>query len=163
MNEFIRKLDGLGRIVIPKEFRKLLKINNDSKLKITEEENYIKIEKYSEINNNIEELYKLKNIIKKELDLEILITDLDTTTEKELCLSKELVSKIKYGKIEIFNNIKDNLLNSDKKINYIILPIMIYGEIIGSIIGYSYKREITDLDKKILEIAISILIKDIEE
>ena len=41
-----RRIDELGRIVIPKEFRKVLKINNDSKLKITEENNYIKIEKY---------------------------------------------------------------------------------------------------------------------
>ena len=40
---------------------------------------------------------------------------------------------------------------------------MIYGELIGSIIGYSYKREIDDLDKKILEMSKLILIKDIEE
>ena len=58
MNEFIRKLDGLGRIVLPKEFRKDLKINDDSKLKVTEEDNYIKIEKYSEIDNNLETLLK---------------------------------------------------------------------------------------------------------
>ena len=46
MNEFIRKLDGLGRIVLPKEYRKKLKIYDDSKLKITLENNYIKIEKH---------------------------------------------------------------------------------------------------------------------
>ena len=62
MNEFIRRLDGLGRIVLPKEYRKLLKINDDSKLKISLEENYIKIEKYSDINTNLENLLNLQKI-----------------------------------------------------------------------------------------------------
>lgn len=163
MNEFIRKLDGLGRIVLPKEFRKSLKINNDSKLKITEEDNFIKIEKYSDINNNIENLFKLKNIIKKELNIDILITDLDNIIEKNINISKEILKIIKYGKIEILNNNKDILLNNDKNINLIVIPIILYGEIIGSVIGYSYNKEIDSIDKKILEIAISILIKDIEE
>ena len=163
MNEFIRRLDGLGRIVIPKEFRKVLKINNDSKLKITEENNYIKIEKYSDIDKNLEILLRLKNTIKKELDLEVIMTDTDTILEKDISLSRELISKIKYGKVEILNNSKDIIFNTNEELNIIIKPIMIYGEIIGSIIGYSKKREIDDLDKKILEIAVSILIKDIEE
>lgn len=163
MNEFIRKLDGLGRIVLPKEYRKNLKINDDSKLKITLENNYIKIEKYSDINNNIEKLLKLKKILKKELDLEILVTDLERIIGEDIDLDKNIIEKIKYGKIEIINDEKDLLFNKEKNINIIILPIMLYGEIIGSIIGYSYKREIDDLDKKILNLAELILIKDIEE
>lgn len=163
MNEFIRKLDGLGRIVLPKEYRKKLKINDDSKLKIAQEENYIKIEKYSDINNNLDNLLKLKKILKKEIDLEILITDLEKIIEEERELDSNIINKIKYGKVEIINDTKDTIFRNNKNINIIILPIIIYGEIIGSVIGYSYKKEIDDLDKKILELAILILIKDIEE
>lgn len=163
MNEFIRKLDGLGRIVLPKEYRKNLKIYDDSKLKITLEKNYIKIEKYSDINKNLERLLLLKKILKKELNLEILITDLDSSIEENIELSKNLMNKIKYGKVEIINDIEDELFKKEKKINIIIIPIILYGEVIGSIIGYSYKKEIDDLDKKILQLATSILIKDIEE
>ena len=163
MNEFIRKLDGLGRIVLPKEYRKKLKIYDDSKLKITLENNYIKIEKHSDININLEKLLLLKKILKKELDLEILITDLDSNIEECLELPKNIINKIKYGKVEIINNKEDELFKTNKNINIIVLPIILCGEIIGSIIGYSYKKEIDDLDKKILQLAISILIKDIEE
>lgn len=163
MNEFIRKLDGLGRIVLPKEYRKKLRINDDSKLKITLEANYIKIEKYSDINSNLDKILNLKKVLKKAIDLEILITDLDEVIEEEVSLSEEIINKIKYGKVEIINDVKDNLFDKDKNINIIILPIILYGEVIGSVIGYSYKKEIDDLDKKILEIAISIFIKDIEE
>ena len=163
LNEFIRRLDGLGRIVLPKEYRKLLKINDDSKLKISLEENYIKIEKYSDINTNLENLLNLQKILKKEIDLEILVTDLDEIINDTTKLKSEIINKIKYGKLEVLNKQKDILFNKKEIINFIIIPIILYGEVIGSIIGYSYKKEIDDLDKKILEIAISILIKDIEE
>lgn len=163
MNESIRRLDGLGRIVIPKEYRKKLKINDDSKLKITLENNYIRIEKYSDINNNLDKLTKFRKILKKELDLEILVTDLEEIIDEGIVLTEEIKNKIKYGKVEIINNKDDILFNPTKKINMIISPIILYGEIIGSIIGYSYKKEIDDLDKKILELAQLILIKDIEE
>lgn len=163
MNEFIRKLDGLGRIVIPKEYRKKIKINDDSKLKLTLEENYIKIEKYSDINNNLDKILNFKKTLKKKLDLEIIVTDLENSIEEDIMLSKEIINKIKYGKIEILNNISDILLKKEKNINIIILPIIVFGEIIGSLIAYSYKKTIDDLDKKILEIALSILIKDIED
>jgi len=163
LNEFIRKLDGLGRIVLPKEYRKQLKISDDSKLKITLESDYIKIEKYSDVNTNLERLIKLKKILKKEIDLEIIITDLDEIIEKEIELTEKIKEKIKYGKIEIINEKEDFIFNTNKLINMIIFPIILYGEVIGSIIGYSYKRQIDDLDKKIIEIAQLILIKDIEE
>ena len=163
MNEFIRKLDGLGRIVLPKEYRKKLKIYDDSKLKITLENNYIKIEKHSDINTNLEKILLLKKILKKELDLEILITDLDINIEECIELPKNIINKIKYGKAEIINNKEDELFKTNKNINIIVLPIILCGEVIGSIIGYSYKKEIDDLDKRILQLAISILIKDIEE
>jgi len=163
LNEFIRKLDGLGRIVLPKEYRKQLKISDDSKLKITLESDYIKIEKYSDVNTNLERLIKLKKILKKEIDLEIIITDLDEIIEKEIELTEKIKEKIKYGKIEIINEKEDFIFNTNKLINMIIFPIILYGEVIGSIIGYSYKRQIEYLDKKIIEIAQLILIKDIEE
>ena len=163
MNEFIRRLDGLGRIVIPKEYRRTLKINNDSKLKISIENDYIKIEKYSDIDNNIENLEKYVKVLNKFLGLKFIITDLDEDIFNGNILPNELVDKIKYGKIEIINYYDDLLFNSNNKINMIIIPIILCGEIIGSIIGYSYNREINDMDLKILEIVQSILIKNIEE
>ena len=88
---------------------------------------------------------------------------MDMILEKEDNLSKELISKIKYGKVEVLNNNKDIIFNTSKNLNIILKPIMIYGEIIGSLIAYSYEKEFNDTDKKIIEIAVSILIKDIEE
>lgn len=163
MNEFIRRLDGLGRIVIPKEYRKKLKINNDSKLKISIEDNYIKIEKYSDIDDNLGNLEKYQKILNKYLNLNIIITDLEEDLNSHQELSEKLINKIKYGKIDIINNEKDLLFKEENNINMIIIPIILYGEVIGSLIGYSYEREITEEDKKVLELVQLILIKNIEE
>lgn len=163
MNEFIRKLDGLGRIVIPKEYRKKLKIFDNDKLKLTIEKEYIKIEKYSDIDEHFLKLIKFKKILKKELGLDILITDLNEIKEDNIELDNDIKERINYGKTKIYNAEKDILFNTSKNINLIIVPISIYGELIGSVIGYSYKKEIDDLDKKIIEMAKLILIKDIEE
>lgn len=163
MNDYIRKLDGLGRIVIPKEFRKKIKIFDNDKLKLSLEKEYIKIEKYSDIEEHINKLIRFKKILEREIDFDILITDLNEYKDLNKELDKDIKNKINYGKTKIYNNQKDEIFKSNKNINLIILPINIYGELIGSIIGYSYKREIDDLDKKIIEMAKFILIKDIEE
>ncbi len=163
MNEFIRKLDGLGRIVIPKEYRKKLRINDDSKLKIGIESDYIKIEKYSDIDDNLNQLLKYQKTLNKYLNMNFMITDLyeDIVNKKEL--PDVIINKIKYGKLDVLNDEKDILFHTANKINLLIVPIILYGEVLGGLIGYSYDREITDADMKLLEIIQEILIKNIEE
>ncbi len=163
MYESIRRLDGLGRIVIPKEMRSKLKINNTSKLKISLENDYIKIEKYSDISHCLEEITKYKNILKKALNLNFIITDLDTIIDNNVNLSSNLKNKIEYGKIYTENNNQDQLFNSDQKINYIIIPLNINGEVIGSIIGYSYSNQISEDTIKILNLVQAFLNKNLEE
>ena len=43
----IRKLDSLGRIVIPKEMRELLEINSEDAVEITQEADRIILKKYA--------------------------------------------------------------------------------------------------------------------
>ena len=45
MNKFVRKVDVLGRIIIPKEIREQLQINEDDKVKIYISKNTIKMKK----------------------------------------------------------------------------------------------------------------------
>lgn len=107
MNEYIRKLDGLGRIVVPKEYRKKLKIFDNDKLKLSIEKEYIKIEKYSDIEEHFLRLLKFKKILKKELNIDILITDLNEIKDNNIELDKEIKERINYGKTKIYNAEKD--------------------------------------------------------
>lgn len=62
MTGMVRKIDELGRIVIPKEMRRVLKINPGSSVEILAGENEsIVLKKFSEVNNilqGVEELSK---------------------------------------------------------------------------------------------------------
>jgi len=125
LNEHIRKLDGLGRIVIPKEFRKKIKIFDNDKLKISLEKDYIKLEKYSDIDENINKLIRFKKIIKKEIDFDILITDLNEFKDLNKELNKEIKEKINYSKTKIYNQEKDIIFGTNKIINIIIKTFLI--------------------------------------
>ena len=73
----VRRIDELGRIVIPKEIRKTLHIKNGENLEIFTQNDNIVLKKYSELGN----LKELSDTITKSLNQllkeNILITDTD--------------------------------------------------------------------------------------
>ena len=50
-NEYVRKIDELGRIVVPKELRNNLKIQDNENVIITQKDDNICISKYSYLEN----------------------------------------------------------------------------------------------------------------
>ena len=72
-NSYIRKIDELGRVVIPKEVRNKLKIQDNENILISYDNNKINISKYSYLNNynhfifeicnQIDEIFKIKCIV----------------------------------------------------------------------------------------------------
>lgn len=167
----IRRIDDLGRIVIPKEIRKNLRIKNGESLEIfTDENDNIILKKYSQID-------KLKEIAKTIVDAvyqttktNIIITNTDkiiaATKQKKDYQEKELDSKL----INIILNRKETILNKEEKINiintkeekepYLITPIISNGDVTGSVI---ITDEITEESKNIIKIIASFLGKHIEE
>lgn len=165
----IRRIDDLGRIVIPKEIRKKLKINEGEKLEIFINEEQIVLQKYSSVKS-------IKNIASKITDSIyslykdiIIITDNETVVavsgknKKELLnkeISDELISIIKKRNNEILNNINivDNV-NVEGK--YKINVITENGDINGSIILIS--DEITKEKEQIINVNATFLSKYLEE
>ena len=135
----VRKIDDLGRIVIPKEIRKVLKIENSDDLEIFVENDTIILKKYSVMLNNQDTSNKLISSVDDLIDASIFITD-----KEKVITSGELENKLLNNKLKdlIFNrqSYKSNtsetikFAEKDKTGFFIIKPIIQNSDANGLII-----------------------------
>lgn len=155
----IRRIDSLGRIVIPKEIRKFLKIKENEQVEINLLEDKIVLNKYSDIHENDKNIINLINCIQKTYNKDILITNLNniiiSTNNYYNYLNKEISSYLN-NIIKERNNIIENIplnLNliegNEIKVSYIIEPIILNGDIMGLIILLS-NNNIENTDLKVI-------------
>ena len=154
----IRRIDNLGRIVIPKEIRDKLRIKTSDSLEINLEDESITIKKYSELNNILEIEKIIASIIKETQNVEVLITDKDKYIigTKTNYINNKITDKL----INIMENRKAVIQKNNEE-EILINPIIIKGDIIGSILIFS-KTKINDDIIKTVELLTNFLIKYIE-
>ena len=164
----VRRIDDLGRIVIPKEIRRELRIKSGDNLEIFLEEKNIILKKYSEL-SKLEEIEKaVASVLKDTIKGDILITDNDkfiiiSGREKQKYLNNEIKDEL----LKIINNRQmyieeqSRLYLTQEKENIIINPIITKGDIIGSIIVLT-KQKIDNNIIKVVTLLTNLLIKYIE-
>lgn len=167
----VRRIDDLGRIVIPKEIRRNLRIRDGESLEIFVDGNDIILKKFS-IMQNIDEyartmadaLYSItkKNVVITDSDSVIACSNnlkdlLGKSISDDICISIKRRESIleKYDKDLIITN------NYSVSCKYAMNSIVSNGDSVGLVIIYG--DEITDDDMKIGVIASKILSKAIEE
>ncbi|MFR0823235.1 MAG: stage V sporulation protein T [Clostridia bacterium] len=172
----VRRIDDLGRIVIPKEIRKTLRIKEGDPLEIfTDREGQIILKKYSPIGELSEFATEYAETLAKTTGHIACITDKDTViavsggSKKEFLeqgISKDLerIMDDKEAYISKENNdvsvpITQNE-NADKKNNaQVVYPIISDGDVIGSVILISKdaNTKMTEVEKKVVQSAASFL------
>lgn len=160
-----RRIDDLGRIVIPKEIRKNLRIRDNDEVEIRVIDNKIILNKY-------ESLVKDKVITCLLCTLGKLLNKNVLFTSKDKVIDYYLKGKQKLYQEELSNsviNIIENrrkvlsgvsyfiLFNKEENLSYYINPLIINGDLIGSIIVYDdeniskHDEDIIDFSKFFLE------------
>ena len=167
----IRRVDSLGRIVIPKEIRKVLKIKENEQVEINVQGEEIILNRYSELDNEDIALQNLIEIISNIYDIDILLTNLNNfklvnsnlAYLKNKELSPYLVSILQDRK-EVVEKDKTNIsLNSGEKdleYSYYIKTIIINGDTVGLLILLSNNYQ--NIDLKIIKLINSYLEKYLE-
>lgn len=156
----IRKIDELGRIVIPKEIRKNLNIRNGEDVQIYIEEDKIVLKKHKKILSIKENAQRYLNMFKKFIDHEIYITDRESiiASSNGKYLNEGIESKL----IALINDRRQDIgysviIGKDKlNQNYLLYPIIVDADAVGAILLLNSK-EINDRDKVIVEILNSLL------
>lgn len=168
----VRRIDDLGRIVIPKEIRRNLRIRDGESLEIFVDNNDIVLKKFSIMrnidvyaSNLVESLYSL-------LKKSIVITDGDSVIScsnnvKELLnkpISDRMSSCIKRRESIMEKYNKELVLTDDFSIDskYVINSIIANGDSVGLVIIFDVD-EIGNDDMLIASLAAKILSKSIEE
>lgn len=154
MNSFITKrVDNLGRIVIPKEIRKKLHINDGELLNIDIEDNKIIIYKKKGNYKVLKFLDIMTKSLNKFLHKDIVIFDINGSyclSSKNITFNTDFINKFKSKPNIIFY---ENMHNK-------VIPFFVDGYLYGAIIIFSYKNE---TDRNVVKEFLSIIEKYIEE
>lgn len=170
----IRRIDGLGRIVIPKEIRKTLRLKEGENLEIyTDNSDSIILKKYS-LMNKLEDLSQIftdsiysllrNNIIITNTDEIIAVAGKFKKTILNKNISKSLLENIKNRDTVLESN--SNLLKItdelELNVSYALSTIFVGGDSVGLVLIFSENSKITELEMKIIELTSHFLAKHIE-
>lgn len=171
----VRRIDELGRIVIPKEIRKTLRIKEGENLEIfTDASDQIILKKFSYM-NKIEDFAKsFVNSIYSLDKKNILITNTDTIVAASGPLKKQYLNQPISKQLETFVTRREDILEKFKKeieiideniieSTYIVSSIIANGDVAGLIIMFSENESVNEEDQKIVKIATNFLSKYLEQ
>lgn len=169
----VRRIDDLGRIVIPKEIRRNLRIRDGESLEIFVDSNSIILKKFSIMRNIDEYATNLVDALYSFIKKNIIITDNDSIIACSNNIKNGLLNKSISDSLSVCLKRRESILEKYNKnlvitdeysiyAKYVINSIVANGDCIGLVIIYD-EENIDDDDMKISMIASKILSKSIEE
>ncbi len=171
----VRRIDDLGRVVIPKEIRRTMRIREGEPLEIyVDREGEVILKKYSPINELGEFAKEYADSLHEALGHVVCIADRDEIIAVSGNFKKELIKKpISSTLEEIINNRQTQTIEEEHSLamdertmfkNSVVSPIIANGDAIGAvIITTSGDERMGELERKLSETAASFLAKQMEE
>lgn len=142
----VRRIDSLGRIVIPKEIRRTMQIREGDSLEIyVETGGDIILKKYSTIDELGKYAQNYANLLSKIVSIPVIILDRERVVSTSKDISKEnIIGKpvsSEFDKLmqkrETYKANKDSVLYPIQGVSHkglVCVPIISYGDLIGSVI-----------------------------
>lgn len=129
----IRRLDDLGRLVIPKEIRKKYKMNEGDSIEIYIKDDSICIRKYDMTSPFFEQIYFMCQILNKNYRGNIFFTSDEYLNKVQLYIEEKICEKAKVHRSQFFENMKI-YKNDDTRYSGYICPVSADGNYYGSFI-----------------------------
>ena len=170
----IRRIDDLGRIVIPKEIRKNLRIKEGDNLEIFVQNEEIILKKYSMMNKINDLAQELTDAIYTFMKHSIFITDTDSVVAGSGPLKKNYLNKnisdfiidsIKRRDKMVENHFKELKILEDEIItcSYVMSTILVNGEATGMILIISEEEKMGESEMQMAGIVSSFMTKYLEQ
>ena len=173
----VRRIDDLGRVVIPKEIRRTLRIKEGDPLEIyTNSEGEVIFKKYSAIGEMTENAGHIADIMNKLAGCPVVIFDRDHV------VATSGVSKKEFSERRVSNQLEELMENRGhyfcpngetnsffpvegvERTAIAVIPIITAGDVSGAVafLSTSQNAEATDLQKSLISAAAQFLAKQIE-
>lgn len=171
----VRRIDDLGRVVIPKELRRTLKIRNGDPLEIyVDRAGQIMLKKYSPINELGQFAQEYAESLNEALGHAAIITDKDSVVAVAGKNIKDLLNQTIGNAVEeVMENKKAEVFSApvavteDQKSAFesaVIAPIISEGASIGTVIIASREKvQMSNLEAKLAETAAGFLARQMEQ
>ncbi len=173
----VRRIDDLGRVVIPKEIRRTLRIREGDPLEIfTKSDGEVIFKKYSPMGELSEFSGQYSEVLNRASNIPIIITDRDHVISVSGLSKKDLLEKrISEPLEEIMENRDKFIADNSKNTLYpieglemralIVYPVIAAGDISGSVIFMESEGKSLpdDSDIKLCQVAAAFLGKQMEE
>ena len=153
----VRKIDELGRIVIPKEIRNVLGIHSNDDLEIFIDDMKIVLTKYEKSDNILNYSNNVVKIIEEKLNIKVFVTNKEKIITIGNFKNKELDSKL----LELieerkrYESINKETIN---KINgyFVIYPIIVESDILG-LLMFAKETVFTNEEKILTNIILKLI------
>ena len=176
----VRRIDDLGRVVIPKEIRRTLRIREGDPLEIfTDRQGEVILKKYSPIGELSAFAKEYAESLAATLGCTVCITDHDQIVaaagygkrelqDKTISKQLELAMKKREQVIAFANERKYVQISDDYKdeaVGQVICPIICEGDVLGSVVilERSDKKKVTEAEQKIASCAANFLGRQMEQ
>jgi len=158
----VRRIDDLGRIVLPKELRRTMRIKEGDSLEIfTDGTDLITLKKYSPVQSMNDFVNEFVESVYASNKIDIVITDNEKVIAQAGNFKQNLIGKKISMKLEEKLNKRQTQIideaenfeiceNIEMHRTMIIRPINVFGDILGCVIVFGEKG-ITPLEKSIVE------------
>lgn len=172
----VRRIDDLGRVVIPKEIRRTLRIREGDPLEIfVDRDGEVILKKYSPISELSDFAKEYADALFDSLGHPVLICDRDTFIAVSGGSKKEYLNKSVSDLIERAMEERNSVLETEEKEvsiadgneetvkSYTIGPIVANGDPIGAVVIFSKERALGEVEQKAVETAAGFLARQMEQ
>ena len=153
----VRKIDELGRIVIPKEIRNVLGIHSNDDLEIFIDDMKIVLTKYEKSDNILNYSNNVVKIIEEKLNIKVFVTNKEKIITIGNFKNKELDSKL----LELIEERKRYESINKETINkisgyFVIYPIIVESDILG-LLMFAKETVFTNEEKILTNIILKLI------
>ncbi|MCG1023947.1 stage V sporulation protein T [Sutcliffiella horikoshii] len=172
----VRRIDDLGRVVIPKEIRRTLRIREGDPLEIfVDRDGEVILKKYSPISELSDFAKEYAEALYDSLGHPVLICDRDTFIAVAGSSKKEYLNKSISEVVEKSMEDRNSVLKTEEQqmaivdghtetlASYTIGPIVANGDPIGAVVIMSKDKSLGEVEQKAVETAAGFLARQMEQ